>query len=79
MITLLRIPMMLLSLKCSPFHNRIASCSSDKAIKKWKSNPPYRDIPIKVLRGRRYYVYSALYIKERDIIISGSADRTLRL
>ena len=30
-------------------NNRIASCSRDKTIKIWKSNPPYSDTPIKIL------------------------------
>ena len=33
-------------------NNRIASCSADKIIKIWKSNPPYSDSPIKVLKGK---------------------------
>ena len=62
-------------------YNRIASCSDDETIKIWKSNPPYSDKAIKVLEGHRYAVHSLLYIKERDIMISGSGslDRTLRL
>ena len=53
-------------------NNRIASCSKDKTIKIWKSNPPYSDTPIKVLRGHSKCVASLLYIKERDIMLSGS-------
>ena len=30
-------------------NNRIASCSFDKKIKIWKSNPPYSDTPRKYL------------------------------
>ena len=60
-------------------NNRIASCSADKTIKIWKSNPPYSDIPIKVLEGHINNVISLLYIKERDVMISGSDDETLRL
>ena len=41
--------------------NRIASCSIDNTIKIWKSNPPYSDTPIKVLKGHSCYVYSLLY------------------
>ena len=58
--------------------NRIASCSRDNTIKIWKSNPPYSDKPIIVLIGHSEYVWSILYIKERDIMISGSDNRTLR-
>ena len=60
-------------------NNRIASCSKDKTIKIWKSNPPYSDTPINVLEGHSWGVNSLLYIKERDIMISGSNDDTLRL
>ena len=60
-------------------NNRIASCSFDETIKIWKSNPPYSKKPIKVLKGHSSYVISLLYIKERDILISGSFDVTLRL
>ena len=60
-------------------NNRIASCSWDKTIKIWKSNKPYDDTPIKVLEGHSEEVNSLLYIKERDIMISGSIDGTLLL
>ena len=60
-------------------NNRIASCSWDHTIKIWKSDPPYSDTPIKVLKGHSSYVNSILYIKERDILISASYDKTLRL
>ena len=60
-------------------NNRIASCSADKTIKIWKSNPPYSDTPIKVLREHSNSTTSLLYIKERDVMISGSFDYTLRL
>ena len=60
-------------------NNRIASCSADETIKIWKSNPPYSDTPIKVLEGHWDYVTSLLYIKERDVMISGSYDETLHL
>ena len=57
-------------------NNRIASCSMDYTIKKWKSNPPTF---IKVLIGHKDLITSLLYIKERDRMISGSSDMTLRL
>ena len=55
-------------------NNRIASCSDshDNTIKIWKSDPPYTDTPIKILEGHNHFVWSLLYIKERDIMISGS-------
>ena len=60
-------------------NNRIASCSNDYTIKIWKSNPPYCDTPIKVLEEHSNNVNSLLYIKEKELIISGSEDKTLRL
>ena len=60
-------------------NNRIASSSFDYSIKIWKSNPPYSDIPIKVLRGHSRDVTSLLYMKERDVMISRSFDVTLRI
>ena len=59
-------------------NNRIASCSYDRTIIIWKSNPPYCNVRIKVLKGHSDSVNSLLYIKERDIMISG-ADKTLRI
>ena len=61
------------------WHNRIASCSIDKTIKIWCSKPPYIKMPIKILKGHSRDVSSILYIKERDIMISGSKDSSLRL
>ena len=58
-------------------NNRIAAWSNDQTIKIWKSNKPYDDTPIKVLEGHSESVTSLLYIKERDIMISGSSDGTL--
>ena len=60
-------------------NNRIASCSPNMTIKIWKSNPPYSDTPINVLKGHWDYVNSLLYIKERDVMLSGSWDDTLCL
>ena len=60
-------------------NNRIASCSFDNTIKIWKSNPPYRNIPIIVLEGHKLSVYSLLYIKERDMMISGTLNAELGL
>ena len=57
--------------------NRIASCSTDKTIKIWKSDYPYSNIA--VLFGHKEKVISLLYIKERDVMISGASDGTLRL
>ena len=59
--------------------NRIASCSDEKTVTIWTSEPPYSDTPIIVLKGHSSSVKSILYIKERDILISGSQDDTLRL
>ena len=58
--------------------HRIASCSNDNEIKIWKTIN-YNDSPIKILKGHRGSVTSLLYIKERNILISGSIDETLIL
>ena len=58
-------------------NDRIESCSNDKAIKIWRSNPPYSDIPIRVLEERIENITSLLYIKERDIMISAYFNNTL--
>ena len=58
-------------------NNRIAS-SSKYLIKIWNTKPP-SIIPIKVLRGHDDTINSLLYIKEKDILISGSIDWILRL
>ena len=60
-------------------NNRVATCSMALTIKIWKSNPPYNDKPIKVLYGHNKCVHTLLYIKERDIMISGSSDNTIRM
>ena len=61
-------------------NNRIASCSYEHTIKIWKSNPPYSDTPIRVLEGHSHWITSLLYIKEKDLMISGDwNDRILSL
>ena len=60
-------------------NDRIASCSWDNTIKIWKSNPPYSNTPIKILKGHHNPVNSLVFIKERDLLISGAKDKTLRL
>ena len=59
-------------------NRRIASCSEDKTIKIWKCNMIYSRF-VKLLVGHSDSVTSILYIKEKDIMISGSLDRTIRL
>ena len=59
-------------------NNRIASCSLDNTIKIWKINKSYSKKPIRVLEGHGEWVTSLLYVKERDIMISGSFDKTHR-
>ena len=56
-------------------NNRIASCSY-KTIKIWNSNHPYN--LINTLNGHTYYVRSIIQLKDKDILISGSWDNTLR-
>ena len=57
-------------------NNRIASCSGDKTIKIWNSNHPYN--LIKTLNGHTGWVTSIIQLKDKDILISGSDDKTLR-
>ena len=57
-------------------NNRIASCSADKTIKIWNSNHPYN--LINTLNGHNNYVTSIIQLKDKDILISGSWDNTLR-
>ena len=57
-------------------NNRIASCSDDETIKIWNSNNPYN--LIKTLNGHTNYVRSIIQLKDKDILISGSDDKTLR-
>ena len=52
-------------------NNRIASCSWDETIKIWTLSS---DIPFKVLKGHQDRINSILYVKEKDILISGSLD-----
>lgn len=59
-------------------NNRIASCSGDKTIKIMMKNPNNRAlIIIKSLIGHREPVISLLYIKEKEMLISGSTDGLL--
>ena len=57
-------------------NNRIASCSNDKRIKIWNSKYPYN--LIKKLKGHIDFVYSIIQLKDKEILISGSRDDTLR-
>lgn len=60
-------------------NNRFASCAGDTIIKIWKGSPPYSATPIQKLNGHSGWVRSLLYIKERNVLISGSEDDSLRL
>ena len=57
-------------------NNRIASCSYDETIKIWNSNHPYN--LIKTLNGHTGSVRSIIQLKDKDILISGGIDNTLR-
>ena len=57
-------------------NNRIASCSWDRTIKIWNSNYPYN--LISTIKGHTSYVDSIIKLKDKDILISGSLDKTLR-
>lgn len=67
-------------------HNTIATCSEDKTIKIFdcNTNNPWDGVAQQTivtleLMGHTDNVYSLLYIEDRNILISGSKDRTLRL
>ena len=55
---------------------RFASCSFDETIKIWNSNPPYNHIITMI--GHKNSVNSIIQLKEKNILISGSNDETLR-
>lgn len=57
-------------------NNRYASCSNDETIKIW-SSAPYSNTPIKILGQHSEYINSILYIKNKDLLISGSYDYSL--
>ena len=58
-------------------NNRIASCSRDKTIGIWSSVPPYESLHIFV--GHTKNVFSIIQLKDKEYIISGSEDLTLRI
>ena len=67
-------------------HHTIATCSEDKTIKIFdcNTNNPWDGVAQQTivtleLKGHTDNVYSLLYIEDRNILISGSKDRTLRL
>lgn len=53
-------------------NNRIASSSYDKTIKIWASDLVYSTSPIAILEGHKYIIEAIIYIKEKDLLISGS-------
>ena len=57
-------------------NNRIASCSNDKTIKIWNGNYPYN--LIKIMEGHSDTTRSIIQLKDKNILISGSNDNTLR-
>ena len=58
-------------------NNRIASCSYEKTIKIWNSSPPYNNKPLKELQGHDVNVSDILFLKEKDLLISGAIDGLL--
>ena len=58
-------------------HDRMATCSKDKRIKIWNSNKPY-DL-IAVLKGHQNIVSSIIQLRDRECLLSGSEDKTLRI
>ena len=60
-------------------NSRIASFSGDEKIKIWKDDKPYIDIPIKVLKVHKDWVTSMIYVREKDLLISGSCDESINV
>ena len=56
--------------------NRMASCSFDLTIRIWISNNPYTCV--KILKGHKRWVNSLLELRDKNYIVSGSDDHTLR-
>ena len=56
-------------------NKRIASISKSNKIQIWK----LPNIPITELTGHSMIVYSLLYLEDKDVLLSGSLDKTLRL
>ena len=52
-------------------NNLIASAGSDNLIKIWDISTYTKKEPIQVLKGHTFGVYSLLYIKEKNVLISG--------
>ena len=55
----------------------MASCSRDKKIKIWKSNPPYN--LLKKLYGHNDSVISIIQLKRKEKLISAGIDSTVRI
>ena len=60
-------------------NSRIASFSGDEKIKIWKDDKPYIDILIKVLKLHKDWVTSMIYVREKDLLISGSCDESINV
>ena len=59
--------------------NRYATSSFDTSIKIWSSETPYASTPFRILNGHKDGVTSLVYYKEKEVLISGSFDSTIRL
>ena len=58
-------------------HDRMATCSKDRRIKIWNTNTPYECK--KILKGHQNIVSSIIQLKDKEQLLSGSEDRTLRV
>ena len=56
--------------------NRFCSCSEFGYIKIWNSNPPYDEMIH--LKGQSSAVMSAIQLKGRELLVSGSYDQTIK-
>ena len=57
-------------------NNRYATSSNDNTISVW-SCAPYSEIPLTTLIKHKQYINSMLYVKNKDLLISGSYDYSI--
>ena len=58
--------------------NQFASCSDDKVIKVWDMTE-FNDTAIKILQGHSDSIHALLYMRERNLLLSGGFYGTLHI